>query len=179
VPELSPRTTTALAVGALVAAVAGGWYFGRSPGPASLLEPPQTVTSAVVIVAHVSGAVADPGLVSLTEPARVADAIEAAGGAIAGADLEAINLAGAVHDGDQILVPVIGEQGAAPGGLIDLNRATAQQLSDLQGIGPVLADRIVTYREEHGPFQSVEDLLDVPGIGEAKLAMLRAGVAAP
>jgi competence protein ComEA len=84
-----------------------------------------------------------------------------------------------VADGDQIVVPAVGEPGEVGDGLIDLNRATAQELAQLHGIGPVLAERIVAHREEHGPFDSVESLLDVPGIGEAKLALLRSGVSGP
>jgi competence protein ComEA len=165
-------------VGALILAVAGGLYFGRGHSP----EPPEPVRSddgaSTTVVVHVSGAVAAPGLVSLAEPARVADAISSAGGATAQADLAAINLAGAVRDGDQIVVPAVGQELPEATG-IDLNRSTADQLAQLAGIGPVLAERIVAYREEHGPFDTVEDLLDVPGIGEAKLALLRAGVTAP
>ncbi|MEX1133611.1 MAG: ComEA family DNA-binding protein [Acidimicrobiia bacterium] len=134
---------------------------------------------------HVSGWVVRPGVVEVPEGAIVADAITAAGGARPGAGLEAINLAGPVLAGDQVVVP--GPDGAAPGGspvaandgLLSLNRADATQLQDLPGVGPVLAERIVAHRDANGPFQTVEDLLDVPGIGEAKLAAIRDLVTVP
>ena len=182
-PEISSRLPLLGVVGAIAIAVLGGIYFGR--GPAA--TPPPPVTDAYTdthtpnqrVVAHVSGAVGSPGLVSLTEPTRVADAVEAAGGATADADLTAINLAGPVRDGDHIVVPRIGERIGVDDGLIDLNRSTAAKIAELHGIGPVLAERIVAHREERGPFESIEDLLDVPGIGEAKLALLRSGVSSP
>ncbi|MDJ0792034.1 MAG: ComEA family DNA-binding protein [Acidimicrobiia bacterium] len=134
------------------------------------------------VTAHVSGAVGDAGLVDLPAGSRIADAVAAAGGATAAADLGALNLAAAVRDGDHIVVPVRGA--ASAGGLtddgkIDLNRATAQALQALPGVGPVLAQRIVDHRQVHGPFDSVEDLLDVAGIGEAKLASMRDAIASP
>jgi len=168
-----------LVVGAVILAVAGGVYFGRSPAPSTPTEEKGIESAAEVVVAHVSGAVRRPGLVSLIAPARTADAIEAAGGASPTADLSAINLAGPVRDGDQIVVPNIDDSGGGDTGLIDLNRAQADQLVELQGIGPVLAQRIVAYRDENGRFATVEDLLDVPGIGEAKLALLRPWVKTP
>jgi competence protein ComEA len=166
-------------IGAAVVGLGGALYLGSGAPPAPLPEAPVAALAPELIVVHVSGAVRDPGLVSLVGPARVADAVHAAGGATSVADLSAINLASSVGDGEQIVVPAVGESGEAGDGLIDLNRATAQDLAQLHGIGPVLADRIVAYREEHGRFESVESLLDVPGIGEAKLALLRPGVSTP
>ena len=176
----SSRLSLMAVVGAIVVAVVAGIYLARDPEPIPSSAPrePEPVGPSAV-VAHVSGAVRDPGLVSLSEPARIADAVEAAGGATSGADLAAINLADPVRDGDHIVIPAIGgEVGGGEDG-IDLNRSSAGELSSLHGIGPVLAERIVAYRAEHGPFESVEDLLDVPGIGEAKLALLRSGVSKP
>ncbi len=178
-PELSPRLMLMVVIGAAVVGLGGALYLGSGAPPAPLPEAPVAVVAPELVVVHVSGAVRDPGLVSLVGPARVADAVRAAGGATSAADLSAINLASPVADGDQIVVPAVGERGEAGDGLIDLNRATAQDLIRLQGIGPVLAERIVAHREEHGPFDSVEALLDVPGIGEAKLALLRPGVSTP
>lgn len=178
-PQLSPRLTMTIVIGAAVAALGGALYFGRGPDPAGPSETVVLEPAEEVLVVHVSGAVVRPGLVSLVAPARIADAIDAAGGAAATADLGAINLADPVRDGDQIDVPIVGEADGPGDGLVDLNRATAQDLAGLHGIGPVLAERIVVYRDEHGRFQTVEDLLDVPGIGEAKLALLRPGVSAP
>lgn len=179
-PELSPRLMLMVVIGAAAVGLGGALYLGGGAQSAPLPEASVVAAPAPeLIVAHVSGAVRDPGLVSLAGPARVADAVRAAGGATSGADLSAINLASLVADGDQIVVPAVGEPGEAGDGLIDLNRATAQELAQLHGIGPVLAERIVAHREEHGPFDSVESLLDVPGIGEAKLALLRPGVSTP
>lgn len=175
----SSRLSLVAVIGAIVVAVGGGIYFGR--GPESSLPRPSAAAESVeeTVVVHVSGAVRHPGLVSLPIPARIADAVEAAGGATDEADIGALNLAGPLRDGEQIVVPAYGESRNPDDGGVDLNRATAAQLAELNGIGPVLADRIVAHREEHGPFETMEDLLDVPGIGEAKLALLRPGVSAP
>ncbi len=132
-----------------------------------------------MLTVHVGGWVANPGLVELLQGARVADAIAAAGGTLPGAAIDALNLAAALVDGEQVIVP--GPAGSDSteaaagegGGPIHLNRATAAELDELPGIGPVIAQRIVDYRETKGPFETVEDLLDVPGIGEAKLASIR------
>jgi competence protein ComEA len=179
VPELSPRLTTVAVVGVLAVAIGGTWFYGRSPPPPAAPAVDPSETAATTMVVHIAGAVLEPGLVSLTVPARVADAIDAAGGAAPTADLGAVNLADPVRDGEQIVVPTTGEATDLTSGLVDLNRAGTTDLAGLNGIGPVLAERIVAYREEHGPFEAVEDLLDVPGIGEAKLALLRPAVSAP
>nr|WP_243896357.1 helix-hairpin-helix domain-containing protein [Actinomyces bowdenii] len=154
------------------------------------------------LVVHVAGAVQSPGVVLLRPGARVVDAIEAAGGATAEADTDQLNLARALADGEQVRVPRLGETlppqdpgraggqaapsapgpppgdaaagpQAAPGSRININTATASQLEELPGIGPALAQRIVEHRQTHGPFASVEDLTDVPGIGRAKLEALK------
>lgn len=148
------------------------------------------------VVVHVAGAVREPGVVVLAPGARVDDAIDAAGGLLEDADPDQLNLARALTDGEQVRVPHVGEDasawaqgsgttggasgtagtggnGAGGSGLVDVNTADATALEDLPGIGPALAERIVAYREEHGPFGSVDDLTDVPGIGDAKLEALR------
>jgi competence protein ComEA len=137
-----------------------------------------------MITVHVAGLVSRPGLVELPEGSRVADAVAAAGGLLPGARAEAINLAAALSDGQQIVVPEAdGDRPATsagtPDGKVHLNQATASELDSLPGVGPVIAERIVSYREENGPFETIEDLLDVPGIGEAKLADLRDHVQVP
>ena len=137
------------------------------------------------VTVHIAGAVAAPGLVQLAENARVADAIAAAGGSLPGADLSALNLASPVRDGDRIVVPAFGDDGrpapstGAEEGRVRINTATAGELEALPGVGPVLARRIIEYREAHGGFAEIEDLLDVPGIGEAKLASMREAIALP
>lgn len=136
-----------------------------------------------MLVVHVAGEVRRPGIVRLAAGSRVVDAIEAAGGATPTAVLAGVNLAAAVVDGSQIVVPSSASGGlAAPAvddGIVVVNRATATELESLPGVGPVLAERILSHREEHGPFDTVEDLLDVSGIGEATLARLRPLVRIP
>lgn len=134
-----------------------------------------------ILVVHVAGEVRRPGIVRLVAGSRVVDAIEAAGGATPSAVLAGVNLASVVVDGSQIVVPS-SAQGAAPtvdDGVVVVNRATATELESLPGVGPVLAERILSHRDEHGPFEQVEDLLDVSGIGEATLARLRPLVRIP
>ena len=128
------------------------------------------------------GRVRRPGLVTLPAGARVADAVRAAGGALAGTNLNSINLARICVDGEQIAIGVPGAV-AAPGvpgttgptppdALVNLNTATSDQLDALPGVGPVMAQRIIQYRTDHGPFQSVDQLNQVSGIGAAKYADL-------
>lgn len=157
---------------------------GDPLGPAGP-EPVDVPVPADEVVVHVVGAVAVPGLVRLPEGSRVADAVEAAGGATADADLAAVNLARPLVDGEQVVVPVPGQVAADPpaadgagggaggSGLVDLNRADVAALDELPGIGPVLAERIVEWREQHGRFTAVEELVEVSGIGPALLARVR------
>lgn len=131
----------------------------------------------VTVEVHVAGWVVSPGVVTVDDGAIVAEAVAAAGGLRSGANSGSLNLAAPVRAGDQIVVPGP-ESGSANGGnasdgLVSLNGATASELETLPGVGPVLAERIVAYREDHGRFETVEDLLDVPGIGESKLASIR------
>jgi competence protein ComEA len=128
------------------------------------------------LVVDVAGRVRHPGLVRLPPGSRVDDAIRAAGGALPGAATDALNLAAKVQDGQQVLVGAPPAAGHASGDLLDLNAASAQDLDALPGIGPVLADRIVSWRTEHGRFGSVEQLREVSGIGESKFQSLRAKV---
>jgi competence protein ComEA len=136
------------------------------------------------LVVHVAGRVRTPGVVRLPPGSRVLDAVEAAGGADDGVDLSGLNLARLVADGEQVLVgiaPAPGGTGidgppggpATPGtGPIDLNSATADLLDTLPGVGPTLAGRILEWREQHGRFSSVDELLEVSGIGPKTLAEL-------
>ncbi|GAT73386.1 competence protein ComEA helix-hairpin-helix repeat protein [Microbacterium sp. HM58-2] len=131
---------------------------------------------------HVLGAVERPGLYVLDLDARLVDAVAAAGGTTDAADLAAVNLARLLEDGEQVVVPVAGGAPGAAGpappadGRIDLNTADQAALETLPRIGPALAERIIAWREENGRFQSVDDLLAVPGIGEKLLAGIRDGV---
>ena len=131
--------------------------------------------------AHAAGAVARPGVYRLPPGARVTDLLDAAGGPGADADLDQLNLAAPVADGERIYVPRHGEAPppigaggpAGPAAPVDLNSATAEQLDALPGVGPATAAAILDWRKQHGRFRSVEDLLEVRGIGDARLADLR------
>lgn len=136
------------------------------------------------VYVHVAGAVRRPGLLRLASGARVAEAIERAGGPLRRADLTGVNLAQPLEDGRQVIVPVRGAAAAGPGSgsvgpaasgasVPSLATATVEQLDGLDGIGPTLAKRIVDYREAHGGFRSVEELREVDGIGEKRFATLR------
>lgn len=132
------------------------------------------------LVVYVVGAVRRAGLVRLPEGARVADAVERAGGPTRRADLALVNLAAPVADGQQVIVParaVAGSMGAAGvaagGGKVSLASATLEQLDELPGIGPVTAQKILDWRQSHGPLRSVEDLDAIPGIGPARVEQLR------
>jgi competence protein ComEA len=133
-----------------------------------------TPTPAASVVVDVAGKVAAPGVVTLPVGSRVIDAVRAAGGALPGVDLSSLNLARVLVDGEQVAVgvpPAPEPQGVGSDpGPLDLNAATADDLDGLPGIGPVLADRIVAWRDEHGRFSSVDELLEVPGIGPSILA---------
>jgi competence protein ComEA len=134
-------------------------------------------------VVHVAGAVRDPGVYRLRAGARVDDAVGRAGGATSKADLSQVNLAAEVEDGRQVLVPerlTAAEAAAAAPGTpgtpaipLNLNTATLEQLDELDGIGPATAQQILDYREAQGGFGSVEELAQVPGIGDKRLASLR------
>lgn len=143
--------------------------------PVTLAEPE--------IFVDVTGAVNKPGVYTLTGKSRVIDAIKAAGDSAPGADLSTINLARVLNDGEQIYVDslVMNSSGQrvskkTPSGPININRATARQLDALDGIGPVIAARIVEYRKINGSFLSVDDLQKVSGIGAAKFAQIKSKV---
>ncbi len=184
-PATNPRIGTIIVALALATALgAGAWYGSKGDSPVSVpaVGGVSYTTVPETIIVHVSGAVRRPGLVTVPSSARIADVIAAAGGAGLGADLGGLNLAATVRDGDQVVVPMPGE--TPPGGGnsnrgIDLNRSSAAELEELPGVGPVLAARIVAFRELNGPFSAVEDLLDVGGIGEAKLEAMRDAIETP
>jgi len=133
------------------------------------------------VVVDVTGAVRDPGVYRMPAGSRVNDAVTRAGGAAPGAELEAINLAARLADGQQVVVPkrvpggaaVAGAAGAEEGP-ISLGTATAEQLEEIEGIGPVTAGDIVEFRDEHGGLSSIDQLDQVPGIGPATMESLRA-----
>ena len=154
----------------VVVPAAAGATAGATMGAAPV-EAPE-------VVVHVVGQVLQPGLVHLPAGARIADAIDAAGGAGPEADLAAVNLARVVTDGEQVVVPRPGEQPQSAGGpggdpTVDLNAAAIADLDTLPGIGPVLAQRIVDWRTEHGAFTAVDELAEVRGIGSSLLEGMR------
>jgi competence protein ComEA len=160
---------------------------GSSPPSTSRPAPPTTDTT---IVVQVAGAVSRPGVYAMAAGSRVHELLARAGGPAAGADPNALALAAPLTDGERVYVPKVGEVIPAGGGIgsarpgtgsgtappvgpVDLNRATADELDLLPGIGPSTAQAIVDYRDQHGPFGSVDELLDVRGIGPAKLDAIR------
>lgn len=188
--------------------VAGGWWLLRAPdqpteaglpyaaraaspsstivGPPASGAPPPATTVPSALVVHVAGAVVAPGVYEVDGAARTADALTAAGGPAPGADVDALNLAAPLRDGERVYVPIEGESvpppvdapgaalvGTAPAGPIDLNRATPAELDALPGIGPATAAAIVAHRDANGPFAAVDDLEQVRGIGPAKLDVIR------
>jgi competence protein ComEA len=169
---------------AVLTVITGAVWFGLGRDT-NAPSAPQAVASQEralqTIRVHVSGAVVAPGVVQISSDAIVADAVAAAGGAASTADLTLINLAAPVGGGQRIIVPDLDQETGAVavdgGGGIDLNSATVAELEALPGVGPVLAKRIVAHRDERGPFRTIEDLLDVPGIGESKLSQMRDSLA--
>jgi competence protein ComEA len=193
--DVSPQMLVVYAAAVLAVALIGARYLKsasaerpagdaqismRSGGGGGSSGPSGRDSSAEVVV-YVSGAVRRPGIVRLHDGDRVADAIDAAGGARRSADLGAVNLAARVADGQQVVVAsrLPAETGAGAGaggptGTVSLSSATLEQLDSLDGVGPGLAQKILDYRAQHGGFRSVDELGEVPGIGEKRLESLRA-----
>jgi competence protein ComEA len=159
-----------------------------SSGSVEILQPPATQTpetaaTPAAIRVYVSGAVHSPGVYTLAPDSIAEDALQLAGGPTEDADLTLVNLAATLHDGQQLHVPAFGQEPVptvpltALPLLVNVNVADAAELQALPGIGPVTADSIIAYREEHGPFRTVDALLLVPGIGPATLEKIRGFVA--
>lgn len=201
-PFAVSRSTALVALSALLVVLALAGHrlaqagTATSPEIVAPLEPVAQAPTRSALVVHVVGAVRRPGLYRLREGARVADAVSRAGGATRGAELAALNLAAPLVDGVQVLVPrrlvaagvaastggeppgaaYAGTTGGAAGTLgpkLSLSSATADQLDELPGVGPITAQKILDYRAEHGPFRSVDDLDAVPGIGPTRVEQLR------
>jgi len=186
-------------VSALAAALVAGWWVlsarphaaviaassptlivGASDPGRSATTPSASASRSAEVVVDVVGHVQSPGLYRLPSGARVDDALRAAGGAIPGTDLSALNLARKVSDGEQIAVGVAGAPAASglggsgtATGPVDLNTATAAQLDALPGVGPALAQHIIDWRTAHGRFDTIDQLRQVNGIGQAKFADLK------
>ena len=198
----SPRSTVVIwVIAAGLAVLAGARLLGGGdattppvrvdggPDRPSAARASQTPDAGLWV--HVAGAVEDPGVMRLPSGSRVATAVKRAGGPTQRADLTLVNLAARVQDGQQIVVPVMGSGpaagagagtagvggagtgGSTPGVKLHLSTASAEQLDEIDGIGPTLAERIVEYRDAHGGFRSVQELGEVEGIGEKRLATLR------
>jgi len=187
-PALSRAQALVLALGALVVlALVGHRLAGagtaRAPAPAARLTAVAAPAAASRLVVDVVGAVRAPGLYRLRQGSRIADAVARAGGATRRADLAAVNLAAPLADGVQIVVPVRVSAGAGsvalspspagPAAKVSLASATLEQLDALPGVGPVTAQKIVDFRQKHGPLRSVDDLDAIPGIGPARIEQLR------
>jgi competence protein ComEA len=168
-----------------VAAAPADAEAAAQPGPSVPLTSTPTTQLPSVATVHVAGAVTVPGVVELPGGSRVIDAVEAAGGALPDADLDRLNLAAPLADGDRVLVQRVGDPPAAtvtpgapaagetaPAGPTNLNTASQAELETLPGIGPVLAQAIIAERERRGGFRSVNELRDVRGIGDARFAEL-------
>lgn len=208
-PELGGRRPLLMVLALVVAVVIAVWLFRPVPPPvesviplATTGGPASTTPSANAastssapnpdLVVQAAGAVTSPGVYRLSAGARVDDLLRAAGGVADGADLDRVNLAAPVADGERVWVPKLGEEppavvsgkgAAAPpatGGsaedevaIVNINTASATELETLPGVGPATADAILTYRDAQGGFSSVDELLEVRGIGEAKLEAVR------
>jgi competence protein ComEA len=201
------RRVISTAVAVAVVAIGAWWVVRVPPAPvestisftatsltgAASVSSPVEVNSSLGIVVHVAGEVKNPGVYSLSNSARMIDAVLAAGGATARADLEVINLATPLMDSSQIYVPAKGaaerpifarpqpgmngvqstQNSPDSGGVVNINRASVTELDALPGVGPSTAQAIVDYRTTNGPFGSPEDLLNVKGIGPAKFEAMR------
>ena len=189
-----------LVVAAVAAGVVGGgvghWRAGGADVALSLpkatsssdanapVASATTTTVPTTLHVHAAGAVMQPGVVTVPAGSRVTDVVAAAGGAAADADLDQVNLAAPVTDGERVYIPHHGEVGVAlnassSGGptaaevIVDLNQADETQLESLPGVGPATAQAIIDYRTQHGRFRSVDDLLNVRGIGPSKLSQIK------
>jgi competence protein ComEA len=198
-PEITRPQAAAYVLAALLVVVLGVRFMhgqARAQGGSTAVSAPRADAAVRVeprapgaVLVHVAGAVRHPGVYRLLDGQRVQDAVRRAGGPRAKGDVNAINLAAKVADGQQVIVP---RRGAAPAGAagasdvgaeapqspVNLNTATAEQLDTLDGVGPATARKILEWRQQHGGFRSIDDLGQVPGIGPKRLAALRTKVQA-
>lgn len=187
-PVLSPARVAAGGAVVVTLAIVVWLLLRTPPGPptetflpmADEVASSSTATTAPTrVLVHAAGAVRQPGVYELDGGARVTDLIDAAGGPTADADLDQLNLAAPVVDGERVYVPRVGEivpggtTVGAPAGPLNLNTATLDQLDELPGVGPATAQAIIDERDRRGGFTAVDELLDVRGIGPAKLEQLR------
>ena len=182
--EFSIQQKRGLIAISLVAVAFSVFLFLTTRGSAVAQESPRPVMSvspiAPTILVHVAGKVKSPDVYPLLKGARVVDAIKAAGGALKGVDTSELNLARVLVDGEQIYVgyvpkvsSTISKSAKKFSGIININRATKAEFDSLTGIGPVIATRIINYRNQNGPFLALEDLLKVSGVGSKTLEKIR------
>lgn len=167
----------------LVRHLGGGGAAAPAVAPVTPVRPTAAAAKPKLVVVDVAGDVRRPGLYRLPSGSRVDDAIAAAGGATGKAEIAAVNLAAPVADGEQVVVPGRGAgsvaaasspaAGSSPSAPLDLNSATLEQLEALPGIGPVTAQKILDYRQQHGAFHAVSELEGVSGIGPSHMAQLK------
>ena len=184
------RVVNLVIIVAAIAAAAGGVVLflrdGDSGEPVRIIPPPAVSSETGRVEsewkAYVTGAVRQPGLYAIKDGDRLADLIDLAGGITEDADMQAVNLAVRVKDQDHWTVPEVGESTVVPSstvsgdqtsGKVNINTADAELLETLPGIGETRAEAVIRYREEHGPFKKVDDIIAVPGIGAATLEGLR------
>jgi competence protein ComEA len=189
-PDRDPRKLAAWGAAALALVLLTAWYLARSrPADSASAAPVATIAVAREdgaggrLIVDVAGAVRRPGVYRMAQGARVEDALKRAGGATPHADLSQINRAAKLEDGRQVLVPrrpsrstaasAPAAAAATPSQPVNLNTATLEQLDTLDGVGPTTAQKIIDFRTAHGGFGSVDELDQIPGIGEKKLAALR------
>jgi competence protein ComEA len=188
VPELSRSQMLVYAAIAIALLLIGARWIRSSDPPSAGAESTRfqadgfeaSADATRDVVVHVAGAVQRPGVYRLPLGARVADAVKRAGGLEPDAEEDAINLAARLSDGQQVVVPAPGAGGAAvagaDGGPISLGSATAEQLDEIEGIGPVTAEKIIEFRDQHGGLSSIDQLDEISGIGPSTMEALRAGL---
>jgi competence protein ComEA len=186
VPELSRAQVLVYAAIAIAVLLVGVRWIRSSEAPASggsealsfeaeAFEPGADTGRDVVV--HVAGAVSSPGVYRLPLEARVADAVKRAGGLARGARQDGINLAARLTDGQQVVVPGPGASAAGSGeGPVSLGTATAEDLDEIEGIGPVTAEKIIEFRDQSGGLSSIEQLDEISGIGPSTMEALRSGL---
>jgi competence protein ComEA len=167
------KTFLYITYGVLIGLLAAGiiWLAASRPRGESVTLLP-TATPGMLTV-YINGAVATPGLYTLSEGSRVDDAVKAAGGSIPGAEMNNINLAATLVDGQQINIPGIVDTSHVNIGRVNINTATVEELNSLPGIGPTTAQAIVDYRLQQGPFLIIQDIQNVPGVGPATYALIQ------
>jgi competence protein ComEA len=187
--EIPKQQLAVYAAAALAIILIGARYLKESENSAAPAQPASSgpalrmSRAPAMVVVHVTGAVRRPGVYRIPSWARLDLAVRRAGGASGKADLDAVNLAARVADGQQVVVPARGagtdssvsaaDGGGPAGAPVGLNTATAEQLDQLDGVGPATAEKILQWRKEHGGFSSVDDLKQVSGIGPKRFEALK------